>query len=264
MMWYRCYRWAGLSDVPEAVSLPQVTSIEPPFRMTDMRCHRTRLLTPAILLALGLAPGALAQAPDTAALTRIRAEGLEHSQVMETASWVLDVFGGRLTNSPAMRAAADWAEERLRSWGIAKTWRENWGPFGAGWTNEMISVRATSPQPFPIIANVEAWTPGTKGVVRGRAIWLPDLKTPADVARHRGKLRGAFILIDPEPKIDPPPLEPLAKRHSAQDLVVRSWPYPPEPVRTAAQRASGLRAYEAAMAERAVRLVEIPKLLAAE
>src|ERR1039457_5552538 len=94
------------------------------------------------VLAFAVGQPMPAQVPDSAALASIRAEGLGHSQAMETASWLTDVFGGRLTNSPAMRAAADWTQGRLGSWGITRIWRENWGPFGTGWTNDVVSVRA--------------------------------------------------------------------------------------------------------------------------
>ena len=47
------------------------------------------------------------------AIYRIKDEALNRSQVMETLSYLTDVHGPRLTNSPNMRAAADWAKKRL-------------------------------------------------------------------------------------------------------------------------------------------------------
>src|SRR5687767_2745336 len=73
---------------------------------------------------------AAAQAPervDTAVISRIRDEGFNRSQVMETASWLTDVYGPRLTNSPNTRAAADWTIRRLASWGITNGRTEPWG-----------------------------------------------------------------------------------------------------------------------------------------
>ena len=167
-----------------------------------------------------------AQTPDTASLAKIREEGLQHSQAMETLSWLTDVHGSRLTNSPAAEAAATWVQQRLASWGIQKSWKEAWGPFGRGWMNEVVQVRTVTPQPFPIIANVEAWTAGTRGTVRGPAVFAPELSSTNDFVRYRGTLRGAFVLVDSSPTIEPPPLQPLATRLSPQDLVVRSWPNP--------------------------------------
>lgn len=163
-------------------------------------------------------------------LAEIRDEGLERSQLMETLSWLSDVHGGRLTNSPSMFAAMDWAEGRLRSWGFDGVWREAWGPFGPGWTNEIVRVRAVEPLPFPVAAIVEPWTPGTKGVVRGPAVLLTGIGSDAELQAWRGKLHGAFVMLSAPPPIEPPAFEPMATRHSDSDLVEATWPYRRDPV----------------------------------
>ena len=43
----------------------------------------------------------------------IRKHGLENSQVMEIASWMTDVYGPRLTGSPMLDKATDWAQKTL-------------------------------------------------------------------------------------------------------------------------------------------------------
>ena len=45
---------------------------------------------------------------DTAAIAAIKNEELRRSQVMEIAGWLTDVYGARLTGSPAAKAAGDW------------------------------------------------------------------------------------------------------------------------------------------------------------
>src|SRR5687767_10248179 len=74
------------------------------------------------LLAFAQAPVLLAQAPqekvDTQIIDKIKEEGLKHSQVMETISFLTDVHGPRLTASPQTRAAAEWTKERLTKWGL--------------------------------------------------------------------------------------------------------------------------------------------------
>ena len=145
-----------------------------------------------------------AQAPervDTAAISRIRDEGFNRSQVMETASWLTDIYGPRLTNSPNARAAADWTIRRLASWGITTGRMEPWGTFGIGWSNQALFVRAVTPQPYPIIANVAAWTPSTSGWVRGEAILAHDVTDSAAMARYAGKLRGKFVLVTAPPAL---------------------------------------------------------------
>ena len=58
------------------------------------------------------APGLSAQSGepvDLGAIQRIKEEGFDRSQVMDTAWWLTEIHGPRLTNSPQLRAAADWA-----------------------------------------------------------------------------------------------------------------------------------------------------------
>ena len=66
---------------------------------------------------------------------QIREEGFERSQVMETASYLSDVFGPRLAHSPSYDAAAEWAKERFEEFGLENVHFETWGEFGLGWEN---------------------------------------------------------------------------------------------------------------------------------
>ncbi len=62
---------------------------------------------------------------------KIREEGLERSQVWATFSQLVDVFGPRLTASPAFNAATRWARDELRSWGMDDAHLESF-EFGRG------------------------------------------------------------------------------------------------------------------------------------
>ena len=80
-----------------------------------------------LLLAL-LAPcAALSQQPQAPTapqldpndpIAKIREEGLNHSHVMETLSYLSDVIGPRLTASPNMKRANDWTRQTLEGWGF--------------------------------------------------------------------------------------------------------------------------------------------------
>ena len=98
---------------------------------------------------------------DLSAMAKIRAEGLDRSRVMETASYLTDVFGPRLTNSPNIKAAAQWTTKKMTEWGLTGVNLETWGPFGRGWSNERTYVAMVKPYPLPLIAYSRAWTPGT-------------------------------------------------------------------------------------------------------
>jgi carboxypeptidase Q len=57
---------------------------------------------------------------DQAAVQKIREEGLNHSKVMETAFYLTDVSGPRLSGSPGLKRAQDWAVNQLKSWGVGE------------------------------------------------------------------------------------------------------------------------------------------------
>jgi hypothetical protein len=134
------------------------------------------------------------------AMAKIRDEGLHRSQVMETAGYLTDVFGPRLTNSPNIKAAARWTMNKMNEWGLTHVALESWGPFGRGWSNERTYAAMVKPYPFPLIMYARAWTPGTNGDVRGDAV-IAILNTAADLEDCRGKLRGKFVLYVDAPNL---------------------------------------------------------------
>jgi carboxypeptidase Q len=78
---------------------------------------RTILLAAAAPLALMSVP-ALA-GPDDRAIAAIVDEGLNRSEVMTTASQLMDGIGPRLTNSDNFYRAADWAKAKYAGWHLA-------------------------------------------------------------------------------------------------------------------------------------------------
>ena len=158
------------------------------------------LLAVSILLALPVAGQLQQERVDLSAMEKIRAEGLERSKVMETASYLTDVFGPRLTNSPNIKAAAQWTVKKMTEWGVSNTVLESWGPFGRGWSNERTYVAMTRPYVFPLIAYPRAWTPGTSGTVKGDVV-LAIINTPEDLEDCRGKLKGKFVMNTTSPAL---------------------------------------------------------------
>lgn len=131
---------------------------------------------------------------DLEMMKKIREEGMQRSQVMETLSWLTDVHGPRLTNSPQYKRASEWAKGRLTEWGLQNANLEAWGPFGRGWSLEGFTANVIKPDFTPLIAYPKAWSPSTNGVVRGPVVYL-DAKTPEDLEKYKGKLKGAIVLI---------------------------------------------------------------------
>src|SRR5262245_12562188 len=87
---------------------------------------------------------------DYAMIARIKEEGLNRSQVMDHISWLSDVYGPRLTGSPAIKQASDWTQRRFREWGLVNIHEEGW-LFGKGWSLERFSANMIEPQVSPLI-----------------------------------------------------------------------------------------------------------------
>jgi carboxypeptidase Q len=168
-----------------------------------MNRHLKRAAAPIVaLIIFSLTIGAVgAQVGETEKvdldmMAKIRAEGLERSQVMDTLGYLTDVIGPRLTGSPQMKAANEWTKSRMASYGLVNAAVEPWGEFGRGWSFDKVTAHVTAPVPFPVIAYPKAWTPGTDGVVSGEVVYL-DIKTEADLDKYRGQLKGKIVFTSP-------------------------------------------------------------------
>lgn len=146
------------------------------------------LLFPVLLLAQ--------ENVDLRMVSRIKTEGFNNSKVMETVSYMTDVHGPRLTGSPQLKAASEWAAKKLSEWGLVNARLENWGTFGRGWAVEKFSIEMLEPQYSPLIAHPEAWTGSTKGTVTGDVIYA-KVESLEDLEKYKGKLRGAIVLARP-------------------------------------------------------------------
>jgi carboxypeptidase Q len=146
---------------------------------------------------------------------RIKEEGLQRSQVMDTAWYLTDVHGPRLTNSPRMHQAADWTVERLKEWGISAR-KETWGQFGRGWANERFMANEISPLPAPLLASPRAWTPGVEGTVTADVV-LAVVANEADLKRWDGQLKGKIVLAQNPPDVRAL-FTPLGRRYTDQEL----------------------------------------------
>lgn len=162
---------------------------------------KRKLLSVFVIYAFLLPGFALAQMPMRAPysapaedIAKIKKEGMENSRVMPTLSYLTDVIGGRLTNSPNMKRANEWTRDTMAKWGMQNAHLEAWGPFGRGWSLSRFSAQVVSPQGFPVIAYPKAWSPSTKGEVTGEVVFF-DAKTDADFAKYKGNLKNKIVLV---------------------------------------------------------------------
>jgi carboxypeptidase Q len=143
-------------------------------------------------LAAVVTPKAAAAA-ETITINRIADVGFNHSEVVDTAAYLADEIGGRMTNSPAMRKAERWTQDKFKSWGL-KDVRAEAFDFGRGWWIESSHVRMIAPRPLELRAIPLAWTPATNGVLSAPVIVAP-MVSESDFAEWKGKLAGKIVLV---------------------------------------------------------------------
>jgi len=175
---------------------------------------------PAVVVAIALvfapvAPAAEDRA-DLALVTKLRDEGLNRSKVMETLGVLTDEIGPRLTGSPGLKKAGEWTKGKLTEWGLQNARTESFAPFGRSWALERASLRMLTPVGLDLVAIPKAFTPGTDGPKRGKAVYA-KLEADEDLAKWKGKLAGAIVLLD-EPHANKPHLKGDAARYSDDQL----------------------------------------------
>lgn len=127
-------------------------------------------------------------------ISKIKKEGIVNSHMEEIAFYLTDYSGPRLTNSPGLSTASNWAIEQMEEWGMVNAELEAWGEFGKGWHVEKSYVAMTKPYYMPFIAIPKAWTNGTNGSVIGEVVVL-NIASEEDFAQYEGKLKGKIVLI---------------------------------------------------------------------
>jgi len=140
--------------------------------------------------------------------------------VMDITSDLTDVYGPRLTGSPNIRKAGEWAIKEMQGWGLTNTKLEPWGPFGRGWTNDRFVAQMIAPTTGTLIGYPKAWTPGTNGPIKADAIFAP-LNNDRDLDNFRGKLKGKFVLTTAARGVTPH-FEPEGRRYTDDDLAARA------------------------------------------
>jgi len=156
-----------------------------------------------------------AQAPGISDVyAQIKAEETNNSKIIWIIHEVADVYGPRVTGTPNLKAADDWAVKTMASWGLVNTHLEPWTfqpPSAAapvpGWENMELLAEAVAPFHGQLMVKPLAWTPSTKGVVTAQVVLLD----PPGLAPPTG---GGFNFFGG----DPPPPEP-------------KWAAPPMPAK---------------------------------
>jgi hypothetical protein len=189
----------------------------------------------AVLTAAAQTQDRAAEKLDTGMISAIRDEGLAHSQAMDHVIRLADVYGPRVTGSPGLRQAGDWAIKKLGEWGLSNVHKEPW-PFGKGWSLVRFSAHMIEPQVQPLIGYPKSWTPGTSGAVTADVV-RADINTDADFEKYRGKLARKIVLT--QPARDVRMLEGIIVQRWTDALLKEAESTPPAAADTPARDRSG-------------------------
>ncbi len=194
-----------------------------------------RALLPLAVVVTSLAPASALSARQTvqesidfSMAQMIREEGLERSHVAELVGYLTDVIGPRLTGSSGMKRANEWTADQFREWGLTNVKVEPWGEFGRGWDRVEYMGKIVTPFVQPLDAHPMAWSGSTNGTVRGPAVVL-DISDTTDLARYRGQLRGAFVLVREAVDMEPEWAQTQAPRRFTLGHLFDSVPPPRRP-----------------------------------
>jgi carboxypeptidase Q len=160
-------------------------------------------------------------------IERIKDEGMNRSQVMQTLSYLSDVIGPRLTASPGMKRSNEWTRDQLTKFGLENAHLEAWGPFGRGWSLKRFSAQVSEPLSIPLIAYPKAWSPATAGPLTAEVVYV-DAKDEADLQRFKGKLKGAIVLTGKMREV-PARFAPMGTRRDEKDLLALADAPEPRP-----------------------------------
>ncbi|MGI8668310.1 MAG: M20/M25/M40 family metallo-hydrolase, partial [Aridibacter sp.] len=139
-----------------------------------------------------------------------------------------------------LEMAGKWAMKRMDEWGFDKTEMEPWDFGNVGWANDRAYGFITSPVKDQLTFEILAWTPSTKGIVKGKAVMMeipltkygddPRCVRPPTEAEFtayldsmKSKVSGNMVLIG-EPASPGVDFDPPNKRLTSEQIEARRNP----------------------------------------
>ena len=120
-------------------------------------------------------------------------EASNNSQLEALAHELLDVVGPRLTGTPQMKNAADWAVQKYTDWGVNARIQE----FGEwrGWERGVTHIDMISPRIRTLFGMQLAYSPSTsqKGITGGVAM-IPEVNNKEEFNAWLETIKGKFVL----------------------------------------------------------------------
>ena len=186
----------------------------------------TASVKPGMAQEEGVAPSFPSDDP---VIRAIWEEGVERSQVMELGRVMMDVIGPRLTGSPAMARANDWAVAKFEEWGIEAR-KEQYGTW-RGWERGISHIDLVAPRVRSLEGMAAAWSPATDGPVEAGVVILADADSPEAFEAWLPEVVGKFVLISrPEASCRPRDNlewfarpETLARMTEERERAIEAW-----------------------------------------
>ncbi|MDB5208477.1 MAG: family metallo-hydrolase, partial [Flavisolibacter sp.] len=151
--------------------------------------------TTCVLLFIIFAFGKVyAQKSDSLMVQAIVKEATTNSQLQTLAHQFIDVIGPRLTGTPQMQQANDWAVKTYQSMGITAR-NEKWGEW-RGWERGVSHIDLVSPRVRSLEGMQLAWSPSTAGkTITAETIIIPDVADSNAFKAWLPSVKGKFVLI---------------------------------------------------------------------
>lgn len=131
-----------------------------------------------------------------AVLKRIWAIGMDSSRLERLAVSLFDSVGPRLTGSPGILAASDWAIAQYKSWGIDAK-RDQYGTW-RGWRRGVSHIDLVGPRVRSLEGTMLAWSPGTGNKpVTAEVITLPKFADSTAFVRWLPTAKGKIVMLSP-------------------------------------------------------------------
>lgn len=148
----------------------------------------------AALLASCVAIAAEVPAPAHALIVEVAA----HSELQHNLEELCDDIGPRMTGTPSLQRAQEWAMRKLTAYGAANVHLEAYD-LGPPWHRSTAHARLLNASGMQLNVLQKAWTEGTHGTIRADVALL-DVKTLADFNTALPALKGKIVLAESVPR----------------------------------------------------------------
>lgn len=121
-------------------------------------------------------------------------EGTQNSQLEKLAHELFDKVGPRLTGTPQMKMANDWAVDNYTGWGISAR-NEQWGEWKA-WERGITHIDMVSPRVKSLEGTQLAWSGATKSKgVTAELVIIPEVADSMAFQAWLPTVKGKFVMV---------------------------------------------------------------------